>query len=108
MERQLAQGQISGRSPVGTVLDWEAEKCRILAALELEVSDGDEAAARRLEFQQVVRTTDAVVAEKQREVEELQALLTAQSSNLASVAVGAAALGDRWTKTRSFTKSGQR
>ena len=48
---------------------------------------------QRLEIEQVVRTTDAVVAEKQREIEQLQALLTAQSSNLASVAVGAAALG---------------
>ncbi|MGO8690785.1 MAG: hypothetical protein ACLQLG_14270 [Thermoguttaceae bacterium] len=93
LERQVAQGQSSGRGPAGTVLDWEAEKCRILAALELEVSGDDQSAAQRLEIEQVVRTTDAVVAEKQREIEQLQALLTAQSSNLASVAVGAAALG---------------
>ena len=66
LERQLAQGQTSSRGPAGTVLDWEAEKCRILAALELEVSGDDEAAPQRLEMQQVVRTTDAVVAEKQR------------------------------------------
>ncbi len=52
LERQLAQAQSSGRGPAGGVLDWEAEKCRILAALELEISGDDEAAAgQRMELE---------------------------------------------------------
>jgi chromosome segregation ATPase len=93
LERQLAQGQACGRGSAGAVLDWEAEKNRILAALELEVSDVEAGPAQRLEIERVIRTTDRLVAEKQQQIEQLQALLTAQSSNLASVAVGAAALG---------------
>jgi hypothetical protein len=94
LERQLGQAQSSGRASAGGVLNWEAEKRRILAALELETSDDDEAAAgRRMKVEEVIDTTDAIVSEKQREVEELQGLLASQSRNLDSVAVGAAALG---------------
>ena len=94
LERQLAQAQSCGHGAAGSVLDWEVEKRRILAALESE-SGGDGAAgdARRTTIEQVIRTTDEIVADKQREVVELQGLLASQSSNLAGVAVGAAALG---------------
>ena len=74
----------------------------------MEVSGDDQSAAQRLEIEQVVRATDAVVAEKQREIEQLQALLTAQSSNLASVAVGAAALGRSLDQDAIIATSGTR
>jgi chromosome condensin MukBEF ATPase and DNA-binding subunit MukB len=94
LERQLAQAPSLGRVPMGGHLDWEAEKRRILAALESEAGDDDQAGhAERMKTEQVIRTTDKIVADKQREVAELQGLLASQSSNLASVAVGAAALG---------------
>ena len=94
LERQLAQAPSMGRAPMGGHLDWEAEKRRILAALESEAGDDDQSTrTERMKTEQVIRTTDKIVADKQREVTELQGLLASQSSNLASVAVGAAALG---------------
>jgi hypothetical protein len=80
--------------PSGSVLDWEAEKRRMLAALEAECDDGGEPAKKtRLEVEEVLRRTDLLVADKSREIAELQLLLEDQSANLGSVAVGAAAVG---------------
>ena len=47
----------------------------------------------RLEIEDIIRKTDAIIAEKNREIEELKMLLENQSNNLGNVAVGAAALG---------------
>lgn len=79
----------------GGALDWEAEKQRILASLESD-SDGDEepAAEERVKIEEVVQRTERVLAEKDGEIEELRKLLEDQSSNLGSMAVGAAALGE--------------
>ncbi|HID75594.1 MAG TPA: hypothetical protein EYP56_06305 [Planctomycetaceae bacterium] len=41
----------------------------------------------------MIRNTEAVVAEKDREIDELKQLLEEQSSNLGEVAIGAAAVG---------------
>jgi hypothetical protein len=97
-QEQLAHAQSSaGRGPAGpgSVLSWEEEKRRILAALESEV-DADDAAAvsGRLQLEEVLKRTDRIVADKQREIVELQGLLAQQSGNLGAVAVGAAALGE--------------
>lgn len=85
----------------GGVLDWESEKRRILAALEAECGgEGEGAPAstssgkNRLEIEEVLRRTDTIVADKDREIAELKQLLRDQSANLGSVAVGAAAVGD--------------
>jgi hypothetical protein len=57
-------------------LDWEAEKQRILAALEADGEGDDEAQrAERLKIEDVLRTTEEVIAAKDREIEELQQLL---------------------------------
>ena len=73
---------------------WEAEKRRILAALESE-ADGEDAVevGARLKLEEIIDTTDRLVADKDREVAELQSLLASQSGNLGAVAVGAAAVG---------------
>ena len=92
LERQLAQAQPCGRGAIGGHLDWEAEKRRILAALELETDD-QPGPAERTKIEQVIRATDTIVADKQREVAELQDLLAGQGGNPAPVAAGAAALG---------------
>jgi hypothetical protein len=85
---------VKDERPSGSVLDWEAEKRRILAALEAENDEEDEPAKKaRLEIEEVLRRTDVLVADKNREVAELQRLLEDQSANLGSVAVGAAAVG---------------
>jgi len=97
LEKQLQERSAQGASAAataGAALDWEAEKRRILAALEAEGEDDTEPGQKkRLELQAVVRSTDQIVAEKNREIVELRQLLENQSANLGSVAVGAAALG---------------
>ena len=61
------QAQPSGR------LDWEAEKRRIMAALEADCTDGDEQKAdEHLKIADVVRKTDQAVAAKDSEIEELK------------------------------------
>jgi len=80
-------------SPTGGRMSWEAEKQRLLAALEKEAKGGD-TGARRVEIDEVIRVTDRALADKDRELNEMRQVLDAQSSNLGQVAVGAAALGD--------------
>jgi chromosome segregation ATPase len=97
LQRQLAQAQSArpaAQSPGGT-LDWEAQKRRLLAALEADSDqDSEEAKAERLKIEDVIGQTDRVLAEKDRECRELKQLLENQSANLGTVAVGAAALGE--------------
>lgn len=97
LQEQLTQARAAhpAISAAGGALDWEAEKKRILAALESDSDDGDiERQAELLKIEEVIRETDLVLAEKGRECDELRQLLENQSSNLGSVAVGAAALGE--------------
>ena len=100
LEQELEQAKSAGPSAQsddsGGGLDWEAQKAKILAALESE-SEGDdspEAAEERLRIEKVVNQTNSIVAERDAEIQELQRLLQDQSNNLGSVAVGAAALGE--------------
>ena len=87
------------RSPVealqrgGGCLNWEAEKRRILAALEQEDS-GEPAKSQRIQIEEVIRVTERALADKDRELNEMRQILDSQSSNLGQVAVGAAALGE--------------
>jgi hypothetical protein len=74
-------------------LDWEAEKERILAALESDFND-EQSQQDRLRIEEIVRKTDAIVAEKNCEIEELKMLLQNQSGSIGNVAVGAAAIGE--------------
>ncbi len=100
LQEKLNKAPASSASAVsGGSLDWEAEKERILAALEADESgegaeDDEERAEERLRIQQVTERTDRILAEKKREIEELQQLLQDQSTNVGSVAIGAAALGE--------------
>ncbi len=76
-------------------MSWEAEKQRLLAALEQEENGGGATnSARHVEIDEVIRATDRALADKDRELHEMRQILDAQSSNLGQVAVGAAALGD--------------
>lgn len=74
-------------------LTWEAEKQRIMAALESE-DNGPETTVRRTEIEEVIRVTENAMAEKDRELEEMKQVLDSQASNIGQVAVGAAALGE--------------
>ncbi len=63
-------------------LDWEAEKQRILAALEADFNDDDKARRpNRLKIGDVLRTTDEVVAAKDRDIQALKQRLEDQCRN---------------------------
>jgi hypothetical protein len=102
LQQQLADARTAPpqtRSPATGALDWEAEKLRVLAALESGELDGEEGAnerakEERLKFEDLVRKTDALLARKDGEIADLKHLLENQSCNLQSVAVGAMALGE--------------
>jgi len=98
LEKQLARTQAAGSktaTAAGGTLDWEAQKARIMATLESDFEEENEDdVAERLKIEQVVENTQEIVAAKEREIEDLQQLLSSQSSRLGDVAVGAAALGE--------------
>ena len=98
LEQQLVKTRsatLQPRKPADGGLNWEAQKRRILDALE---ADGDENNAQRQaerpRLEEMLQTTEQALAEKDREIAELKQLLQDQSTNLGAVAVGAAALGE--------------
>ena len=98
LEKKLARAQSNGSAEGGAgngwILDWEAEKQRILAALESESEDSsdDSAQQERDRIQEIIARTEALLAEKDNEIAELRRLLEEQSTSIGSLAVGAAAL----------------
>jgi len=98
LQQQLARLRQNGGGTAAQissgVLNWEAEKQRILAALESDFEEeNEEDQEEKLKIEDVIRKTDRVVAEKNREIGELRELLESQANNIGSMAVGAAALG---------------
>jgi hypothetical protein len=98
LQRQLLEAQ-SASSRRGAAAaapadagDWESQKRRLLAELESDDKHDAESTDRRLKIEELVARTDKIIAEKDREIEELQHLLNSQSNSVGSLAVGAAAL----------------
>lgn len=89
-----AGGGVAPEPANGGKLDWEAQKRKLLAALEADDDHehDEEREQERLTIEGTIRITDAVVAEKDREITELKQMLEEQSSSLGGVAVGAAAI----------------
>jgi hypothetical protein len=103
LQEQLAQAPASRPAAGGAVrsdvLDWEVEKRRILDVLEADADRHDPRVAdERLRIENVIRKTDQLLAEKDREIEELQNILKQQSGSLGTMAVGAAAVGELLNK----------
>lgn len=100
LEEQLSKARgapptTKSASADGSTLNWEAEKQRILAELESEADEEDEAGREnRADVERIVRRTERIVAEKDAEIAELKQLLDNQSTSVGSLAVGAAALGE--------------
>ena len=75
-------------------LDWETEKRRVLASLEADdLDDSPTSREDRSNVQNTIRISDRIIAEKDREIVELNQLLEQQSGNIGDVAIGAAAIG---------------
>jgi hypothetical protein len=74
-------------SASGGVLDWETEKRRILAALEAsEELHEPGAGAERLQIQEIVAQTQRLLAEKDRQIEELRKAAENSTSGVAASA----------------------
>jgi CheY-like chemotaxis protein len=98
LERKLAakSSTIGSAAPslsLPTGNDWASQKQRLLAQLEAEstVVDAGRKEAR-LEIEEVIRSTDKILAEKDAEIAGLRQLLQEQSSKIGEVAVGASAI----------------
>lgn len=93
LERKLSQaGGSAARVSVGA-MDWEAQKQALLQRLSEDFDESDsEQKAEKLKIEEVIATTDRIIAEHQRELEDLRRVLSEQSQNVGSVAVGAAGL----------------
>jgi len=96
--QQLAKGRPAAAPPAPApsgVLNWETEKQRILAALESDAGkDSDAQQEERLTIEEVLRQTDQLLAEKDREIADLKQLLQDQSGSFGALALGAAAVGE--------------
>jgi hypothetical protein len=76
-------------------LNWEAEKQRILAALESDLDADDPSRhAERIKIQEVLATTTKLLAEKDKTIAELNQKLEKSASGVGAVAVAAAALSE--------------
>jgi hypothetical protein len=96
LEKQAASAPRSA-APLehGGKLDWEAQKQRLLASLEADSEDDDDQRRdERLKMREVIDRTDAAIAAKDREIEDLRQLLSSQTANIGEVAVGASAVAD--------------
>jgi hypothetical protein len=72
---------------------WESLKQKLLADLDSDFDENNaDQKADKLTVQGAIKITDEVVAEKERELEELRRLLDCQSQQIGEVAVGAAAV----------------
>ena len=98
IERKLAETRAAGvraEAVPAEKLDWEAQKRRLLATLEADFEENDDQDAEgRLKIEEVIETTNRIVADREREVDELKQLLREQSGQVGSVAVGAAMFGE--------------
>ncbi len=65
-----------GSSPAAAVggggLNWEAQKQKLLASLEADTDDDEEAREERASIEGTIQITDRVVAQKDREIEALR------------------------------------
>jgi hypothetical protein len=85
LQQQLAKatanaGNLASPAPAPRGrLDWEAEKRRILAALEADFDQHDaQQFGQRLKIEEVLHATEQIVAEKDRQIEDLKRQLEEQ------------------------------
>jgi len=95
LTEQLSKARQGGPAPSaggGQGGDWESLKQKLLADLESDFDEKDDAQkADKLTVQGAIKITDQVVASKDEEIRELRRVLESQSQQVGDVAVGAAA-----------------
>jgi hypothetical protein len=91
LEVKLTKARATGGTgAVSTGLDWEAQKQRLLASLEADESDDEEAVAERQSIEGTIRITDQIVAQKDQEILELRNILEGRASGTAAMRENAA------------------
>jgi chromosome segregation ATPase len=98
LENKLKSRGTGGGSPSpasGGALDWEAQKERLLASLEADGDDDEEAAEERTSIEGTIRVTDQIVAQKDREISELKERLEQHGGAGSSQSAAIAELLDR-------------
>lgn len=88
LERPIAN------SAAGSDLSWEDAKKKMLEELESFDGDDEEQEDERLKIEDVIKQTDKIIEQKNREIEELEHLLSHQSESIGGMAVGAAAIAE--------------
>ena len=115
LKQQLdeASAQLGANKPVqdntphapGEFLDWEEEKRRLMAMLESDFQENEQATpeqkeaakADRMRVEDVIEQTDRVIQVKTQEIEELRGLLENQSSQVGNLAVGVGAFAEAFS-----------
>ncbi|MFO0897780.1 MAG: hypothetical protein U0836_10195 [Pirellulales bacterium] len=93
LAKAKAAGARASDSGAGVALDWEAQKRKLLEALESEFDENDpDQRQERISIEKTIEKTEAVIAARDRELDELRKLLEDQSRSVGEVAVGAAAI----------------
>ncbi|HEV7226739.1 MAG TPA: hypothetical protein VGN42_28785 [Pirellulales bacterium] len=104
-------GHSAPSGPPSDGMDWEAQKRRMLAALEANENDdeGDEEEkAERLRIRDVIAKTEAVLAAKDQEIADLKQLLDSQSGNIGEMAIGAQAIAEMLNQDEVVTAERER
>ncbi|HCK42640.1 MAG TPA: hypothetical protein DHW22_13525 [Planctomycetaceae bacterium] len=80
LQEQLSQQPLAAEDPAIDGSDWQAQKSRLLAELDAEEQSSltDERRAARATIEGTIMLTDQVVAEKDKQIAELQASLEAR------------------------------
>ena len=80
LQEQLSQQPLAAEDPAIDGSDWQAQKARLLAELDAEEQSSltDERRAARATIEGTITLTDQVVAEKDKQIAELQASLEAR------------------------------
>jgi hypothetical protein len=79
-------------TPASDSPNWETMKRNMIASLESDTDSTEGRAEERVTIENTILITDDVVAQKDREIAEMRLLLSQQSNNIDSVAVGATAI----------------
>jgi len=98
LEAKLIKARGEGRPSaigMGGGMDWEAQKQRMLASLEEDDRDGDDAIAEHQSIEGTIRITDQIVSQKDQEIAELKRQLEELAGGAAADASAVAGLLDQ-------------